>query len=465
MANKRSKNQLRRDKAKQRKLDASATHTKELFDATETKEIPLSKDIPTSDEVEESNEIDNQLLKEFQEVFNRFTSRNTTDKVNELQIETTKDTKQIYYSDDDDDNDIEDSDDDLNDEEKTLSKRQQRIRNKVPLATLKASTSKPWNVEWFDVDAKDPFLLVALKSQPNTIPVPAHWSAKRDYLSSKRGIEKLPFELPKYIRDTGIGEMRQTDERTVRQQQREKVQPKMGRLDIDYAKLHDAFFKHQTRPRIFGYGDVYEEGKETVDELANEASKYKPGVISKELREALDMPESDLSVAPAWITIMKEIGKPPSYEELLIPGLDMEYSNTGYKDKGSTSRAKKNSDHWGKLLDTVESSEEEEEEEGDDEEESVSESESESIVSEDKQEEKETVIEKKVHQPVDVKSEGTPADNASKFLYKVLKEKSSKQNSSLLGKEFGYELNSNEESSKSDEETATTQSVADIFKF
>ena len=30
----------------------------------------------------------------------------------------------------------------------------------------------------------------------STVPVPVHWSAKREYLSGKRGIEKPPFQLP-----------------------------------------------------------------------------------------------------------------------------------------------------------------------------------------------------------------------------------------------------------------------------
>ena len=29
---------------------------------------------------------------------------------------------------------------------------------------------------------------------------------------------------------------------------REKVRPKLGKIDIDYQKLHDAFFKWQTKP-------------------------------------------------------------------------------------------------------------------------------------------------------------------------------------------------------------------------
>lgn len=40
------------------------------------------------------------------------------------------------------------------------------------------------------------------------------------------------------------------------------MQPKMGKLDIDYQVLHDAFFKHQTKPSFTIMGDVYYEGKE-----------------------------------------------------------------------------------------------------------------------------------------------------------------------------------------------------------
>jgi splicing factor 3B subunit 2 len=37
---------------------------------------------------------------------------------------------------------------------------------------------------------------------------------------------------------------------------RERVQPKMGKVDIDYQKLHDAFFKFQTKPSVTGFGEM-----------------------------------------------------------------------------------------------------------------------------------------------------------------------------------------------------------------
>jgi len=55
---------------------------------------------------------------------------------------------------------------------------------------------------------RDPRLLVHLKSARNTVPVPRHWCFKRKYLQGKRGIEKPPFDLPDFIKKTGIMEMR-----------------------------------------------------------------------------------------------------------------------------------------------------------------------------------------------------------------------------------------------------------------
>ena len=43
----------------------------------------------------------------------------------------------------------------------------------------------------------------------------------------------------------------------MRQKMRERVQPKMGKLNIDYQKLHDAFFKYQEKPEMTSHGEMY----------------------------------------------------------------------------------------------------------------------------------------------------------------------------------------------------------------
>lgn len=68
---------------------------------------------------------------------------------------------------------------------------------------------RPDVVEMHDVTAQEPKLLVHLKATRNTVPVPRHWCFKRKYLQGKRGIEKPPFELPDFIKKTGIQEMRE----------------------------------------------------------------------------------------------------------------------------------------------------------------------------------------------------------------------------------------------------------------
>ena len=51
-------------------------------------------------------------------------------------------------------------------------------------------------------------------------------------------------------------------DKKMKQKMRDRMQPKMGKLDIDYAILHDAFFKHQRPPTMSSWGELYYEGKE-----------------------------------------------------------------------------------------------------------------------------------------------------------------------------------------------------------
>ena len=78
------------------------------------------------------------------------------------------------------------------------------------------------------------------------------------------GIEKPPFELPEFIRKTGIMEMREAlqqkeSEQGMKAKMRQRVRPKLGKIDIDYQKPHDAFFRYQTKPKMSRHGDIYYE--------------------------------------------------------------------------------------------------------------------------------------------------------------------------------------------------------------
>uniref|UniRef100_UPI00358FB238 splicing factor 3B subunit 2 isoform X1 n=2 Tax=Myxine glutinosa TaxID=7769 RepID=UPI00358FB238 len=227
--------------------------------------------------------------------------------------------------DSDDDDDDDDDSDDMDSQVPKLSKKKLRRINRMSVAELKQLVARPDVVEMHDVTAHDPKLLVLLKSTRNTVPVPRHWCFKRKYLQGKRGIEKPPFDLPEFIKRTGIMEMRQAlqekeDQKTLKSKMREKVRPKLGKIDIDYQKLHDAFFKWQTKPKMTIHGDLYYEGKEFETRL----KEKKPGDLSDELRSALGMPvgANSFKVPPPWLIAMQRYGPPPSYPNLKVPGLN-----------------------------------------------------------------------------------------------------------------------------------------------
>ncbi|KAL3963754.1 hypothetical protein ACCO45_000758 [Purpureocillium lilacinum] len=198
----------------------------------------------------------------------------------------------------DDDDDIPDEDEE-NTGRTRLSKKKRKQLRTLSVAELKSMVSHPEVVEWHDVSSLDPRLLVQIKAQRNIVPVPTHWSLKREYLSSKRGIEKSAFRLPAFIAETGISEMRDAvlekeAEQSLKQKQRARVQPKMGRLDIDYQKLYDAFFRFQTKPELTRYGEVYYEGKEAEVDYQH----FRPGDLGEATKEALGMPPG---APPPWL--------------------------------------------------------------------------------------------------------------------------------------------------------------------
>uniref|UniRef100_A0A4W6DAI9 Splicing factor 3b, subunit 2 n=1 Tax=Lates calcarifer TaxID=8187 RepID=A0A4W6DAI9_LATCA len=221
--------------------------------------------------------------------------------------------------------DSDESDEEIRPDAPKLSKKKLRRMNRLTVAELKQLVARPDVVEMHDVTAQEPKLLVHLKATRNTVPVPRHWCFKRKYLQGKRGIEKPPFELPEFIKRTGIQEMREAlqekeDAKTMKTKMREKVRPKMGKIDIDYQKLHDAFFKWQIKPKLTIHGDLYYEGKEFETRL----KEKKPGDLSDELRIALGMPVGPNAhkVPPPWLIAMQRYGPPPSYPNLKIPGLN-----------------------------------------------------------------------------------------------------------------------------------------------
>lgn len=317
-----SKNQLRRQKLKEKK--AAEKETKEQTPAQDDgrKESPELKAPPTPEPQSQHDGVSaepmivddsNPLFDLYKDVIGKFEDE---EKAEDPALKE-KDKQEVFFEDDNDD--IPDEEDEEAGIQK-VSKKKRKQQNMLSVAELKALVNKPDLVEWTDTSAPDPKLLVHIKSYRNVVPVPTHWSLKREYLSSKRGIEKPAFSLPKFIQETGIAEMRDAvlekqNEASLKQQQRARVQPKMGKLDIDYQKLYEAFFKFQTKPELTRYGEVYYEGKEYETNLRH----LRPGELSDELKEALNMPPG---APPPWLINQQRYGPPPSYPALKIPGLN-----------------------------------------------------------------------------------------------------------------------------------------------
>ncbi|KAJ6188922.1 hypothetical protein N7519_003830 [Penicillium mononematosum] len=356
-----SKNQLRRAKKKAQKAETTSFPV----DTTTSRErspppVATSQDAPADTNTDLLPEPTDPLWEMYKGVVGKF-DETVSDSL-------TKDTDkpEVFFDDGDEIPDEE------QESEPKISKKKRKEMNKLSVAELKAMVRKPEIVEWTDTSAPDPRLLVHIKAHRNVVPVPSHWSLKREYLSSKRGVEKPPFALPKFIQETGISEMRDAalekqEQSSLKQKQRERVQPKMGKLDIDYQKLYEAFFRFQTKPELTRYGEIYYEGKEYETNLKH----LRPGELSDELRDALGMAPG---APPPWLVNQQRYGPPSSYPALKVPGLNAPPPPRRVVGLPSWKQGVPiEKDLWGELHESEESEEEseaEDEDEDEDEEES-----------------------------------------------------------------------------------------------
>lgn len=311
------KNKKREKKLLKKKT--KRTNDKESIDKKIINEIKSTMDILKNENYEieyiEDNSIGNELKNNLKQVLDYFQIPKKEDKEN---------TKQDNYEEDEynDSNQIKEADEknkyDKLTKEQRLSKKKLKQMKRIKLVDLKQLTKYPEVVESWDVTAQDPKLLIYFKSLKNTVPVPKHWAQKRKYLQNKRGVLRPPFLLPDFIEATGISKIRNTElneKRGLKQKMRDRMQPKLGKMDIDYQVLHDAFFKYQTKPQLSIIGDVYYENKEFESKM----KVFQPGRISEKLRMAMGIAEN---TPPPFVVNMQRYGPPPSYPNLKIPGVN-----------------------------------------------------------------------------------------------------------------------------------------------
>ncbi|KAJ4895499.1 proline-rich spliceosome-associated (PSP) family protein [Raphanus sativus] len=323
----------RRRRRKQKKKSNKASSR--APDVEEAEADPQQPQVCEQIEIEyvlEQPELEDAFSDEFKQIFDKFSFR---EPVASEEDEAKKDESE----------ENKDEDDEEKEEKVMISKKQKKVERRMKIGELKQESARPDVVEVWDATSAVPKLLVFLKSCRNTVPVPRHWSHKRKYLQGKRGVEKAPFRLPDFIAATGIQEIRQAyidgnkKKLKLKQKQREeRMQPKMGKMEIDYQVRHDAFFKYQTKPKLSALGDLYFEGKEFEVKPRRET---RPGtLLSHGLKEALGLAQG---APPPWLINIFGVQQQdqPNYEDEPI-------------DK---------SKHWGDLEEEEEEEEEEEMEE------------------------------------------------------------------------------------------------------
>lgn len=141
---------------------------------------------------------------------------------------------------------------------------------------------------------------------------------------------RVAYSEEKPLTSHGIGDARllqeKEDDKKMKQKQRERITGKVSKIDIDYQVLHDAFFKHQTKPKLTRFGDIYYEGKEFESSAKVAGGQgFRPGVLSHALRSALGMPPPPPHgpyTPPPWLLAQQRYGPPPSYPSLKIPGVN-----------------------------------------------------------------------------------------------------------------------------------------------
>jgi len=300
------KNKKKKKKKKNRKNSESTTQDSENT-ASDKEDVEVEYVFANPlDEIDRSDP----LYSDFASVFQKFQAKEETPREEIIPVPQEEAVSET----------TNENEDDQESTTPTVSKRKKKQEKRPRIAVLKQLVKRPDVVEAWDVTSADPFLLVHLKAYKNTVPVPRHWNQKRRYLQGKRGIEKGPFQLPDFIAATGITKIRQAiqakeDNKKLKSKARERMNPKLGKMDIDYQVLHDAFFKYQTKPKLTGHGDLYYEGKEFEITL----KEKRPGFISEDLKKGLGMPEG---APPPYLINMQRYGPPPSYPNLKIPGLN-----------------------------------------------------------------------------------------------------------------------------------------------
>lgn len=369
MASKVSKNQKRRQKEKQKKqelaslVDRNETEVETAKTASVTGPKAISDD--ENDIVVET--LDSEVDDSIREVMEKFNTKQIQREEQQEQQQSEKDSDSDQIPKDEVEEEpaslikLEDISEQNQHQSKPnislskpgneISKRKFKREHSIPLSLLKSISKFSSDINWQDVNSPDPFFHVYLRTLHNSVPVPRHWTSKKSFLDSKRGVQK-PFELPNFIKATGIQDMRPVNDPAdegdnLKSRMRARVQPKAGQLDLDYHLLYDAFFKNQLKPNLLSYGDLYEgEATDESNLSAKAIDEMIPGRMSLELQRALGVSSSTMI---PWLGNVVQLGPSPDYPNMKITNKGVTFGNVSHKQHSQ----------WGKLVNDLDSDNEE----------------------------------------------------------------------------------------------------------
>ena len=305
-----SKNQLRRERKKLQKLEAEAGN-QPVSTPTHTQTAGVAMLARKYEWINESSPVF-EMYKQVSSRFKRKYEEALVDNEDDVQNENQNDNDN--QNEIEDENEIEDKDENENtntntseirgeNETKTLNsafENPAKELKKLTLAELKASTSRPELVDWYDCDSKEPSYLVFLKTLPNTVQVPANWRASSEI---PRFAPQPPYTLPPNIARSGIIESYAASSDGVYQ----------GKLDVDYERMYSAFNPDDGKPqtdwkRLSTYGEIAT--LRGFPSKPGAVMKEKPTFISDKLYKALGLTRGDKL---PWESVISEMGPAPGY--------------------------------------------------------------------------------------------------------------------------------------------------------
>eukprot|EP00477_Mikrocytos_mackini_P001257 GAHX01001343.1.p1 GENE.GAHX01001343.1~~GAHX01001343.1.p1 ORF type:complete len:281 (-),score=49.89 GAHX01001343.1:312-1154(-) len=190
---------------------------------------------------------------------------------------------------------------------------------KSVILDLKLASFDPSLVDIEDANSPCPIQNIKIKSSRYSTPFPSAWRLNSKTKLNSGRYDRKEYVLPPNVAATGIQQLKKIslsleELNKIKRAKIQTLNPIMGRINIDYKILHDAFFQFEYLPKFSGFGEI---GGNSDTKTKNNATY--PSKISDTLKRALNQ-SGPLKPMP-WINRMQKLGTPPAFIDPEIPGV------------------------------------------------------------------------------------------------------------------------------------------------